>query len=293
LTIGQDLGLSTIIQFVSYNLVLAVYRPGGEHEAALSFLDTLINDTLYLEHDFLTGALYWNHAEILAFLGLYQESVESMTRSRNMAKDAGASAITIGSTLKIACGLANCGEYKAAREQLNSANLLIDESGLRQQIAPPWQIYISRCYYLLDDEEGMLRELKSLVESLKQLDSGTSLDDLADADILLAQIHFRLFETLGSKEHLQDAMAYSRKAIEVSQRDTSASEIERYSFTLYRCLAALGEQAEADEYLEKAYNRVMLVAGKTNDSALRKSWLENVAINREILKEAGKRGIGE
>ncbi len=293
LAIGQALGLSTIIQYVSTNLVLDIYRPRGEYEAALSFLDKLINDTLYLDHKFLTGALYWNQAEILAFLGLYQESVESMNRSRDMAKDAGASSIAIGSTLKIACALANGGEYKAAREQLNSANFLIDESGLRTQIHPIWQIDISRCNYILDDEEGMLRELNNLAESSKQLDSGTSLDDLADADILLAQIHFRLFETMGSKEQLQDALAYSRQAIEISQRETSASEIERYSFTLYKCLAAEGEEAEADEYLEKAYNRVMLVAGKTKDSTLRRSWLENVAVNKEILEEAGKRGIGE
>jgi tetratricopeptide (TPR) repeat protein len=48
---------------------------------------------------------------------------------------------------------------------------------------------------------------------------------------------------------------------------------------------------KADEYLQKAYDRVMLVAGKIQDDELRRSFLENVKDNREILQEAKARGI--
>ncbi len=40
-----------------------------------------------------------------------------------------------------------------------------------------------------------------------------------------------------------------------------------------------------DEFLHRAYERVMLVASQTQDAALRKSWLENVRENREIIAE--------
>jgi serine/threonine protein kinase len=41
----------------------------------------------------------------------------------------------------------------------------------------------------------------------------------------------------------------------------------------------------ADGYLQRAYERVMLVASKIQDEALRRGWLENVPDNREIVAE--------
>lgn len=58
---------------------------------------------------------------------------------------------------------------------------------------------------------------------------------------------------------------------------------ERYFFVHSRILRALGREAEADEHLQKAYDRVQLVASKTKDETLRRSWLENVRDNREIV----------
>jgi hypothetical protein len=66
---------------------------------------------------------------------------------------------------------------------------------------------------------------------------------------------------------------------------------ERYFFVHSRILRALGRGAEADEYLRKAHERVMLVASKTKDETLRRSWLENVRDNREIVA-AADRGSG-
>ena len=45
-----------------------------------------------------------------------------------------------------------------------------------------------------------------------------------------------------------------------------------------------------DEFLHRAYERVMLVASQTQDETLRKSWLENVRENREIIAEWKARG---
>jgi len=48
--------------------------------------------------------------------------------------------------------------------------------------------------------------------------------------------------------------------------------------------------ASCDDCLRRAYERVVLVAGKIQDDDLRRSYLENVPDNREILKEAQERG---
>jgi hypothetical protein len=56
-------------------------------------------------------------------------------------------------------------------------------------------------------------------------------------------------------------------------------------------LRAVGQDEEADRYLQRAYERLMMVAGKTQDLILRQSWLQKVPWNREILEEAEKRGM--
>ena len=60
-----------------------------------------------------------------------------------------------------------------------------------------------------------------------------------------------------------------------------------------RALRAAGREAESDDYLRRAYERVMLIAGKTQDEALRQGWLENVRINREILADWAARGMSQ
>ena len=57
-------------------------------------------------------------------------------------------------------------------------------------------------------------------------------------------------------------------------------------------LRALDHDTEADEHLQRAHERVMRVADKTIDPALRQSWLENVRVNREILAACETRGLG-
>jgi hypothetical protein len=52
-----------------------------------------------------------------------------------------------------------------------------------------------------------------------------------------------------------------------------------------RALRAAGREAESDDYLRRAHERVMLVASKTQDETLRRGWLENVRVNREILAD--------
>jgi hypothetical protein len=66
---------------------------------------------------------------------------------------------------------------------------------------------------------------------------------------------------------------------------------EKYNFTHSRVLRALDREAEADDYLYRAYERVKLVANNTRDGELRQSWLENVKVNREILEACKERGI--
>ena len=67
---------------------------------------------------------------------------------------------------------------------------------------------------------------------------------------------------------------------------------QEYSLIAYvQVLKAKGYYEEADNYLQKAYERVMMVASKTEDENLRQSWLKNGPWNREIVREAKAPGL--
>jgi tetratricopeptide (TPR) repeat protein len=102
---------------------------------------------------------------------------------------------------------------------------------------------------------------------------------------IVAALHLAVGEIDG-------ALEYSTKGLRIMETIPSPWWPERSYFTHAQILRALSRDEEADEYLQRAYDRVMLVAGKTRNEKLRRSWLENVEVNREILAECAQRGIG-
>jgi hypothetical protein len=100
----------------------------------------------------------------------------------------------------------------------------------------------------------------------------------------------RLSLALGQNDK---AVKYSSEAMDLIQISPSFLRPEVKFFTHARALFRFSQEDEAKEYLQQAYDRVMLVANTTEDEELRRSWLENVKVNREILEACAKRGIGE
>ena len=88
------------------------------------------------------------------------------------------------------------------------------------------------------------------------------------------------------------ALEWSTEGLRMMESDPARLWAEHRHFTHSRILRTLGREAEADEHLKHAYEHVMLVAGNTQDQELRRSWLENVKVNREILVACAQRGIG-
>jgi hypothetical protein len=65
----------------------------------------------------------------------------------------------------------------------------------------------------------------------------------------------------------------------------------RIYLTCYRVLRAMGDP-RASEILDAAYRLIQERADKIEDEALRRSYLENVAANREIIREWRKAQAG-
>ena len=98
--------------------------------------------------------------------------------------------------------------------------------------------------------------------------------DAAAAHRLLAELYLAFGDGALAVEHAQKALAV------LGLRQYS---IERYHLTLARALRTVGRPLEAADAIRAAYQRVLLVAGRTPDPEVQIAWLERVAANQEII----------
>jgi DNA-binding SARP family transcriptional activator/tetratricopeptide (TPR) repeat protein len=84
---------------------------------------------------------------------------------------------------------------------------------------------------------------------------------------------------------LELALDYSTRAIRLLEEHRGVIwEAQRYYFTHCKVLQANQQVEKAHVYLQKAYEELCRLAGGIQEEALRKSFLENVPMNRQILK---------
>jgi tetratricopeptide (TPR) repeat protein len=125
-------------------------------------------------------------------------------------------------------------------------------------------------------EEARERAMKAL--TLRQeLDMRlNTTDDLGT----LAAVHL-------SAGDIPEALDIARQALAIlDECGGEGPEFPQRDYLIcYQALAAAGEAEQAQAALESAYDLVMARAEKITDPSLRQSFLERVAVNREIVKE--------
>jgi tetratricopeptide (TPR) repeat protein len=106
----------------------------------------------------------------------------------------------------------------------------------------------------------------------------------------LADLHMALSEE--DPAHAFEALVAIEKALEVIEEFPEIWLPPEYLyFTASKVLRTNKRLDEADDYLRQAYERVMLVAGNIKDDDLRRSYLKNVPVNRDIVAETNARGM--
>jgi hypothetical protein len=115
--------------------------------------------------------------------------------------------------------------------------------------------------------------------------------ELCDYSCIIERLDLaaRLYLALGQPEK---AAEYSSEAMDLMRIMPSILSPEVKLFTHARALLDHSQEKEAEEYLQKAFDRVMLVANNMKNEELRQSWLKNVKVNQEILEVCAERGIG-
>jgi tetratricopeptide (TPR) repeat protein len=150
--------------------------------------------------------------------------------------------------------------------------------------------YLAYSVLLIGTREIYEEGLKHINAAIKFDTQFNDIGELADDLTIHAQLHLALFEIDDDPNHLDQAFESSYNATQLPQKDPEACHLDEYCYTHVRVLQALGRLDEVEPHLRKAFDRVMQVAEKTQDEELRQTWLENVAIHREIMAEAKARG---
>ena len=97
-----------------------------------------------------------------------------------------------------------------------------------------------------------------------------------------ASIHLALLEKETS--HRVEALESTQEAMNLIEIEPNYWLMpENCLYLQARALQENGREKDADEYLQKAYDRVTMVAGNIACEDYRQSYLENVKVNREIL----------
>ena len=223
----------------------------------------------------------WDEIRILNVLGIMYQELGDLTSARTYLERGLAIAQEINDESGQAYLLANLGlvasEAKdlAAAEQFLPKGLALAQAQDDKRLVSNILNYLSDIYSWseqLDKAKDYAEESLSLRQTL-----GTRFDT-ADNRAVLAVIYL-------SAGDIPKALSQAEQALSIL--DECGGEGPEFSlrdyFVCYQVLTASGETERAQAALRSAYDLVMARAGKITDPALRQSYLERVAINREIL----------
>ncbi|UCF61832.1 MAG: protein kinase [Anaerolineaceae bacterium] len=283
LSIADATSNSVGIGFAVSNLLLHHYVREGRFEDMFAFLEPLIEKAMSGEDEWLIGFLVRFKGFGYFEIGEYESAIDAFrTSSENMERVG-----SLNGKLLSLCWMsrvqAALGEYESASEIISQVEEDAKDAGDEENLG---NAYIFQAYLILQkgDQENLQGGLNLGERALKIIPKA----DNFRYDFSLEVVADLCFE-LGK---LDEALSYSREMIEMGEVNPSPYMPERRFFIHSKILRALGQDQDADEYLQRAYARVIHVANNITDKELRKSWLENVRASREILKASAEREIG-
>ena len=279
LALAEETDSGTSILFAIENLIFFHYSWRGEYAAAIAFSEMQLAKPFILANEYIASPLRIRRAEFWGQLGQFARALASLRDELALAEGRlaqGAISTVEHVNLLALIGRieAEIGDHDAARRHLEAAL-----AGIKPAETPPDAagLLVSRAYCaLLAGDEKELRLGLILVErAIKLIHRGaTWLIELAVAHRVAAELHLALNNPAAALAHAQEAL---------HDLGVGRYAAEQFFFTHARALLANGQQVEAEDYLRQAYERVLLVAEQMEDAELRRSWLEDVRVNREII----------
>jgi tetratricopeptide (TPR) repeat protein len=272
-SIGQDLAVGMIIG----NMMAFYYQGQGDYQGGLDLLER------YLKHGHTSGdqglvfTLSRSATEIYAEIGQYNAALHAAEAALQVAeqRDLDRAKIEL---------MAWCGRLHALMDNFRDAHARLESAlekvkGSDDPDSYPDVIFNSAYVGWLEDDPAGWRKGLELVEQVSERWRGLK----AEYPLIFSlDLKARLFLALGEPER---AEICSAEAVQVAEALHATSSLVQVCYTRARVLWAVGRLAEANEYLQRAYERVQHTARLLASEKLQRGWLQNVRYNREIVEE--------
>ena len=282
LTAAEEAGSAKIIMYAADALWKYWYSPRGAYQEIIKFCDEYVEKTIAAGSVWDLGYFHALKSITLTDLGLLEEARERQ-QSYLYAPDKIDDQVSDGwSYMDLARSEIELGEFKSAHKHLQAAAELGRNTGY-----PPFigrSLALQAYSILFKDEPGSLKDGLDIANQAVSLFRS---EDLRDSTVPLwfaeaLKTQARLQIRLGL---LDEALDAARKLMVLLETPPVLPKPHEIHFIYSRVLAGLNRENEAKEQLEQAYYWVIEVAmNNLTDDRLRKSWLENVRVNREIVR---------
>jgi predicted ATPase len=274
-----------------------------------------------------TGQAIRNHYSayfeiFVRFAGEYEGGLRLMQTGLERAKRDGNISLIVFNLLEIQKGLYDLGRYQQVIELLDEYAAEIEivrgPSGRWSALSRKglchfflgenetgFQMMVAACEQLKSNPPSRpysraltgLALAKSYLEDCAELSDGLEIANRSVSPFFeywqgSKASYFRITARLQLKlGQVEAALDTSSEMIQILENEVTELRAELFYWTHAQVLRAAGQGQESDSFLYKAYDILMQVAEKIEDDDLRRSFLENVWENREILGEAKAQGI--
>jgi eukaryotic-like serine/threonine-protein kinase len=275
LKLSHEIGSALGMLGAGYNLTTVLFFDPGRYEGALQFLDEQLGAARRANDTFRLTSFQRFKAIVLSLLGQYEQAIRVM---EPIIADLG---VHHGAAVE-AASQAVVGEWWAELDNFPLGTQALDQATrLAERENDPRGLGVAKTCranvaLLQADPGGWEEPMRMALDAVALLRQTNEKEVLVDALHTAARVHL-------ARNEVASALPCVEEIKTLMETTRWVSSPEQYLYTHSQVLRALGREEEADRLLAAAYDRVLLVARETTNHDLRKSWLENVRMNREII----------
>lgn len=284
LQLAHKLRATTPILFASVNLAASHFRRQGNYEGAIHHFDQEIKRAMGMEDDWLIGSLHFYKASFLREIGQFKASFNAYeTSSDILQKHAPQGYYRVNSLAYMGLLHTRLGQPGLAKEKFDRS--LKMSKSIRNPVKQSEPILTWGQDALILGNKDRIEKAHRLIEERIE----TILDSTHWEIKQQALNTSSLF--LLERGQAEAALERSSHLMEIVDSHPSIKALQDFSYTHSQALRALNREDEADQFLQRAYDYIFLVADNFENDDWRRTWLEDARRNQEILKAAKARGI--
>jgi tetratricopeptide (TPR) repeat protein len=260
------------------NLEWFHYRREGLYEDGLSFANEMLASDDIKKDPFLVTNMLTVKAQLLQQIGQYPKAIEALREASALADRHAGPLVRASLRLSSARLYADIRHFTEAQAALDEAWKL---SGKFERLADTAMLYVTAAEIArLQWEAGDLKQIRRAFVQIEQ--ALALLRDTPWVPELSMALQTAAWIELAHNRAAQ-ALSYSQEAFDRLAGDPVKPE--GYQYVHVCALWANGRDEEANELLELAYRRVMQVASQIRDTEVRRSWMEDVPVNRQVVND--------